>query len=205
MLSGAHSLPPVWRSSSQSAYGATSVLNAIASSTGGCPGAGNVLVRAAYLCRIARLPAGLGQGVYTALRYEAAENRAPERNAILRQAPLRPSDATLAPPAGQDRTTVPPGCTQEVRDGKTRKRKFEPSGSRSGFPGNTAPSRRRSETRRRSISRRTGIGNGAAVPSVHPMRTGPMPWTKSSSTARGRPRRRSRRDRLSGTRRAVPR
>jgi NTE family protein len=43
------------------------------------------LARAAYLHRIAALPLGLGQGLYTVIGYEAGEIWSPTANAILRQ------------------------------------------------------------------------------------------------------------------------
>jgi NTE family protein len=48
-------------------------------------GTDSFLVRAAYLHRIASLPAGLGEGVFMTFGYEAGEIWTPERSAILRQ------------------------------------------------------------------------------------------------------------------------
>jgi NTE family protein len=48
-------------------------------------GTDTYLARAAYLHRIAALPLGLGQGLYTVLGYEAGEIWSPTANAILRQ------------------------------------------------------------------------------------------------------------------------
>jgi NTE family protein len=48
-------------------------------------GTDTYLARAAYLHRIAALPLGLGQGLYTVIGYEAGEIWSPTANAILRQ------------------------------------------------------------------------------------------------------------------------
>ena len=48
-------------------------------------GTDTYLARAAYLHRIAALPLGLGQGLYTVVGYEAGEIWSPTANAILRQ------------------------------------------------------------------------------------------------------------------------
>src|SRR6202041_906861 len=45
----------------------------------------DVLIRAAFLRRVATLPSGIGQGLYLSLGYEGGEIWAPERRAILRQ------------------------------------------------------------------------------------------------------------------------
>ena len=48
-------------------------------------GTDTYLARAGYMRRIAALPTGLGQGLYTIVGYEAGEARSPEQRAILRQ------------------------------------------------------------------------------------------------------------------------
>lgn len=48
-------------------------------------GTDTYLARAGYMHRIAALPTGLGQGLYTVFGYEAGEIWSPERRAILRQ------------------------------------------------------------------------------------------------------------------------
>lgn len=48
-------------------------------------GTDNYLARAAYLHRVAALPTGLGQGLYTTFGYEAGEIWSPEQRAFLRQ------------------------------------------------------------------------------------------------------------------------
>ena len=56
-----------------------------ASATDEYRGTDTWLARAAYLHRIAPLPTGLGQGIYTIVGYEAGEIWSPESRAILRQ------------------------------------------------------------------------------------------------------------------------
>jgi len=48
-------------------------------------GTDTYLIRAGFLHRVASLPTGLGQGLYTVLGYEAGEIWSPESRAILRQ------------------------------------------------------------------------------------------------------------------------